>query len=220
MKTRQRGVIPISIDRRVDKSALPFGSKGKLTTRMVADPYSDTGGSIVVTASLRDDPLARLFARKQIKEHQYAVGHYTQNLFELAEPAGVRAMDFSKEPVDGRGVSTDSGSDAQRRASLRLQQARQCLGTRGYALVRAVLSDRLFIDQVAQAAGMTSERAILFVGARFREALDDLAFLYGFAGEAPPSRAPRDEHSRAAKHAENPKLRAAINLAAELKEAA
>jgi hypothetical protein len=37
---------------------VPFN--GETVDRTVADPYSKTGGKIVVTASLRDDPLGRL----------------------------------------------------------------------------------------------------------------------------------------------------------------
>jgi hypothetical protein len=203
--------IPIAIDRRVDKHDKPFN--GKTANRSVADPYSTTGGRITVTASLRDDPLGRLHARRQIKEHQYAVGHYVQNLFELAASGRLQAMDPSKEPVDGRGAFVEPITDGQMRAGRRLQEARHTLGARGYALVKAVLADRLFLEQVAQASGISSRMA----GNKFRECLDELADLFGFAGRAPSHRAPRDEHSQPAKHADNPKLHAAIRLARELK---
>lgn len=217
-KTRKRGVIPIAIDRRVDKRDRQINAK--TTTRTVADPYSTTGGKIQVTASLRDDPLGRLHARHQINDCQHATGHYTQNLFELAAIGSIQAMDPGKEAVDGRGAFVEPITDQQRRAVLRLQEARQCLGERGYALVRAVLSDRLFIEQVAAAAGIGGRTAIGHLGARFRECLTDLSFEYGFAGRAPNHKAPRDEHTAASKHADNPKLRAAIRLAKDLKEAA
>jgi hypothetical protein len=41
---------------------------------VVADPYSRTAGRIVVTASVRDGPLGRLYADKQIDEAQYRAG--------------------------------------------------------------------------------------------------------------------------------------------------
>jgi hypothetical protein len=52
-RRRKREIRP-DIDRR---TSAPFN--GETAERMVADPYSTTGGKIVVTASLRDDPLGR-----------------------------------------------------------------------------------------------------------------------------------------------------------------
>lgn len=218
MKKRKPGIIPIAVDRRVDKRDKAINAR--TTTRTVADPYSTTGGVIQVTASLRDDPLGRLYARRQISDCQHATGHYVQNLFELSAIGSIQAMDPGKECVDGRGAFVEPITDSQRRAVLRLQEARKCLGVRGYALVRAILSDRLFLEQVAASQGLNSEADRKFVGRRFREALEELAFLYGFAGTAKPAEVVRDRFSKSAHHADNPKLRAAINLAIDLKEAA
>lgn len=219
MKKRKSdgNVIAIGIDRRVHKIDKPLNAK--TTSRTVADPYSTTGGKIVVTASLRDDPLGRLHARRQITESQYATGHYVQNLFELAAIGSVQAMDPSKEFVDGRGQFIDPITEGQRRADKRLREARDALGARGYALVRSVLSERLFIEQIASSQGERSERGILFVGRRFRECLEDLSYVYGFAGRAPSKRSRRDEFTETAQHADNPELHKAIRRARELKEA-
>ena len=56
---RKRKPRPASpeIDRRAEK---PFN--GETASRLVSDPYSTTGGKILTTASLRDDPLAQLYA--------------------------------------------------------------------------------------------------------------------------------------------------------------
>lgn len=219
MRKRKPGVIPIAVDRRVDKRDRQINAR--TTTRTVADPYSATGGVITVTASLRDDPLGRLHARRQITDCQHATGHYVQNLFELSAIGSIQAMDPGKEAVDGRGAFVEPITDSQRRAVLRLQEARQCLGARGYALVRAILSDRLFIEQIAASQGLTSDSERKFLGRRFREALEELAYEFGFAGRAPSAKRQRDEFTDASKHADSPKLRAAVNLARQIeKEAA
>lgn len=217
-KRRKPGVIPIAIDRRVDKRDKAINAR--TTTRIVADPYSTTGGTIAVTASLRDDPLGRLHARRHISDCQHATGHYVQNLFELAAIGSIQAMDPSKEFVDGRGQFIDPITEGQRRADKRLGEAREVLGARGYALVRAVLSDRLFIEQIATAQGIGTEAGRKFVGRRFRECLEDLAHAFGFAGRAPSARVRRDEFTETAKHADNPELHKAIRMAREFKEAA
>jgi hypothetical protein len=50
----------------------PFN--GEIADRTVPDPYPTTGGKIVATTSPRDDPLGRLYARRQIDEAQYRTG--------------------------------------------------------------------------------------------------------------------------------------------------
>jgi hypothetical protein len=66
-RRRKREIRP-EIDRRAEH---PFN--GDTATRLVTDPYSTTGGKIAVTASLRDDPLGKLYARRQIDDAQYRV---------------------------------------------------------------------------------------------------------------------------------------------------
>jgi hypothetical protein len=65
---------------------------------MVPDPWSPHGGKIVVTGSLRDDPLGGLHARKHIDDVQFRAGLFLLELFELAEIGSIQAMDPGKEP--------------------------------------------------------------------------------------------------------------------------
>ena len=76
-----------------------------------------------------------------------------QEAFEAAEISGVKAMNPTKEPVDGCGERREPGSDRQRRASVKLTQARAKLDKDSFALLQAVLGERLFINQVAEAKG-------------------------------------------------------------------
>jgi hypothetical protein len=101
------------IDRRAEA---PFN--GDTATRLVADPYPTTGGKIAVTASLRDDPLGQLFARRQIDEAQYRPGRMVEEWLELSEIGSVQAIDPAKEAVDGRGQYVEAITDKRRTVSL------------------------------------------------------------------------------------------------------
>ena len=199
MKKRRISVV----DRKVDKRDLPYNSD--VAKRYVDDPFaaSDQISKIAVTSSLRDDPLGRLYARRQIQQHQFEVGRYVQALFERAEAGHIQAPDPAREYVDGRGAHVDPITDSQLDAVARLKLALAALGERGYALVRDVLCDRIFMADVAQRAGQRSRTVVAFIGQRFREALEDLSYVYGFAGKAPSRRAPHDKFSAAAKCVSN-----------------
>jgi hypothetical protein len=107
------------IDRRAEA---PFN--GDTATRLVADPYPTTGGKIAVTASLRDDPLGQLFARRQIDEAQYRPGRMVEEWLELSEIGSVQAIDPAKEAVDGRGQYVEAITDKQIHAMRRLAHVR------------------------------------------------------------------------------------------------
>lgn len=204
-----------AIDRTVDKRELPFNAR--TTKRSVLDPWSDTGSRITVTKSIRSDPLGRLLAHKQISEHQEAAGRHVQNMFEAT--VHIKSPDYSKPPAAG-GIADKSATDRQLRDYKRLQYARQELGRASFELVRDVLVERISPKEIAALSGKSGEHAERYYSARFRDALDELATIFGFQGEAPRRRQVRDKLSELAKDATNPKLHAAMRLAAELKEAA
>jgi hypothetical protein len=142
-RRRKREIRP-EIDRR---TSVPFN--GETVDRVVADPYSTTGGKIAVTASLRDDPLGRLYAHRHIDEGQYRAGLKLLELFELAEIGSVQAMDPGKEPVDGRGALVEPITDRQMRAARQLAFVRSVLGQVGYDLCRAVLAEGATMELIA-----------------------------------------------------------------------
>jgi hypothetical protein len=150
-----------------------------LRTVIVDDPY-EIGGKIFAIASMRDDPLARLHARGQIDDAQYAAGRHWQKLFGDSEVGGLKAMDTTKEPVDGGGFS-DPITDRQRRAVAGLIRATKALGLEGEALVRDILGRRWFIEQAAAARGLHTQRGIDYLGRRFRECLETIAKEFGYA---------------------------------------
>ncbi|PPQ20770.1 hypothetical protein CV770_03130 [Bradyrhizobium sp. AC87j1] len=141
----------------------------------------DVGEKIVAIRSIRGDPLARLHAHHQIDEAQYLGGRAFQNDWERAE-RGPQAMDPTREYVDGA-RTREPVTESQRQAVLRLNQVERELGTDGAALVHDVLVLGLTMDQIGQRRAVRTQRWNDYFARRFRECLDRLALIYGFATE-------------------------------------
>jgi len=146
----------------------------------VDDPL-EVGGTLIVMRSIRNDPLANLHARRSIDDAQYQGGRAFQHDFETAE-RGPRAIDPSKEAVDG-GVMPEPITEAQQRAARQLALVHRELGANGSAIVYDVLIAHQTLEQVGARRQMTKELELKYLGRRFRECLDCLALVYGFAME-------------------------------------
>ena len=147
---------------------------------VVDDPY-EKGGRIEVLRALRDDPLAGLHAAKQVDEPQYLAGRHLQRAYELAEIGGARAIDPTREAVDGGGIAQPTVSDAQAKAIGDIARAHRALGMEGESIVRDILMRHLSVAQTAAKRGTVSEREQNYIGRRFRECLDTLALVFGHA---------------------------------------
>src|ERR1700690_1637163 len=146
----------------------------------VDDPLAlEPGEKIVALRSIRNDPLGRLHSHRQIDEAQYRGGRAFQDDWEKAE-RGPRAVDPSREYVDG-GQAREPITERQRKAVLRLNRAERELGADGSALVHDVLILGMTMAQVGQRRALPGQRWIGYFARRFRECLDRLALLYGFA---------------------------------------
>lgn len=99
--------------------------------------------------SLRHDPLAALHAAKQLDDAQYMAGRHWQRNRELAEIGGVRAVDPTKEAVDGGRLPEARISDAQIKAFKEMAGAMKALGMEGGALVQAFLDQGLTLKDIA-----------------------------------------------------------------------
>ena len=148
----------------------------------VDDPLGlDPGDKIVTLRSIRNDPLGRQHAHRQIDEAQYQGGRAFQDDWETAE-RGPQAVDPSREYVDG-GQVREPITERQRKAVLRLNRAGRELGADGSALVHEVLILGMTMEQIGQRRGLRGQRWIDYFARRFRECLDRLALIYGFATE-------------------------------------
>jgi hypothetical protein len=144
----------------------------------VDDPLAlEPGEKIVTLRSIRNDPLGRLHSHRQLDEAQYQGGRAFQDDWEKAE-RGPQAVDPTREYVDG-GQMREPITERQRKAVLRLNRAERELGADGSALVHEVLT----MEQVAQRRALRGQRWIDYFARRFRECLDRLALIYGFATE-------------------------------------
>lgn len=203
-KARRKPSLP-DIDRRLAEADKPFN--GDVAARAVDDPFSTEGHKIAVSASLRDDPLARLHVRRQITDAQFNAGRRLQSLFEASQIGSVKAIDPGKEAVDG-GRCPEPLTDRQAHAAAELAEVRYELGSRDYALVWSVLGDRQFIEQYARATGVKSQRTIDFLSRSFRDALERCAKLWGARGK--PIKQP-DPLRGLSQYRDNPELFRAIH---------
>jgi hypothetical protein len=150
----------------------------------VDDPLGlEPGDKIVTLRSIRNDPLARMHTHRQIDEAQYQGGRAFQDDWERAE-RGPRAVDPTREYVDG-GQAREPITEGQRKAVLRLNRAERELGADGSALVHDVLVHGMTMEQVGERRGLRGQRWKDYFVRRFRECLDRLALIYGFATAAP-----------------------------------
>lgn len=156
------------------------GVQNHLTPKEVDDPY-EIGGKIIVMRSTRDDPLAWMHSRNVIDEAQYQGGLAFQMDFETIQ-AGPRAIDASEPYVD-RSFRHRSISVAFSDSLARLNRADRELGQLGASLTRDVLIHGMSIQAIGIARGTGSEAELKYIGRRFRECLDTLAFVYEFSRE-------------------------------------
>jgi hypothetical protein len=165
---------------------VPFNAE--LAEVEVDNPLAlDPGEKIMAIRSIRSDPLGRLHAHHQIDEAQYRGGRAFQNDWERAE-RGPQAVDTTREYVDGTGTR-EPVTESQRQAVLRLNRIERELGTDGAALVHDVLVLGLTMDQIGQRRAVRTQRWNDYFARRFRECLDRLALIYGFATETGTRRA-------------------------------
>ena len=139
----------------------------------IDDPY-EPGAKIVALQSLRDSPLNYMRARGQIDEAQYNAGKKLQEFYERAEIGGLRAIDPTREAVDG-GRIAETLTESVQEAIQQVIALERVLGTEGAALARHVLCYGYGITQCAQMRGMTGQLYTKYVGIRFREVLETLA---------------------------------------------
>jgi Domain of unknown function (DUF6456) len=150
----------------------------------VDDPLGlEPGDKIVTLRSIRNDPLARMHSHRHLDEAQYRSGRAFQDDWERAE-RGPRAVDPTREYVDG-GQAREPITEGQRKAVLRLNRAERELGADGSALVHDVLVHGMTMEQVGERRGLQGQRWKDYFSRRFRECLDRLAQIYGFATPAP-----------------------------------
>jgi hypothetical protein len=175
-----------------DRRAQDLPLNAEVATVEIDNPLGlEPGEKIVALRSIRNDPLGRLHSHHQIDEAQYRGGRAFQDDWEKAE-RGPRAVDPTREYVDG-GQAREPITERQRRAVLRLNRVERELGTDGIVLVHEVLVLGLTMEQIGQRRGLRGQRWMDYFARRFRECLDRLALIYGFATPAAARKGPHLE---------------------------
>lgn len=170
-----------------DRRATDLLPNAQVAAVVTDDPY-EPGAKVTVLRSLRDDPLAAMHNAKQIDQAQFIAGRHWQRAFELAEAGGVRAVDLTKERVEGGGIPQATISDAQIRAFGDLKRAMAALGQEGESLIKDFLGRGWCLRDVAARRGAHSERERGYIGWRLRECLDTLTVEFGYAGRVSKKR--------------------------------
>jgi hypothetical protein len=166
-----------------DRRARDLLRNAEVAAVEVDDPLGlEPGDKIVTLRSIRNDPLARMHAHRHIDEAQYQGGRAFQDDWERAE-RGPQAVDPSREYVDCA-QTREPITEGQRKAVLRLNRTERELGADGAALVHEVLILAMTMEQICQGRALRGQRWIDYFAKRFRECLDRLALIYGFATES------------------------------------
>jgi hypothetical protein len=166
-----------------DRRSSDLPTNAIVSIAIVADPYSKIGEKLEVLRSIRDDPLAGMYSRSQIDSAQFEAGRKWQSCFEAAQIGTIQAIDPGKEAVDG-GRFREPINDRQIKAFRALVEADEKLGLQGARLIKVVLADHKSISLAAMELNLRTQREIDYLGRRFRECLETLAILWGFASKA------------------------------------
>jgi hypothetical protein len=143
---------------------------------------------------LKEDPLGKLNARRQIDRPQFLGGREYQALFDKTQIGLVRSVDLSKTKVSGV-QRFDPLTDERQRAGRKLHQADGVLmhrhGAEGLSMVHDVLCERRSIEYAGRLRGASTIRELHWFGVLFRKCLSVLAVQFGFANTTrQPSRPP------------------------------
>jgi hypothetical protein len=150
-------------------------------TIAVDNPHRQPGhptaiATVTVLRALRDDPLARLHARRQITASQFRAGRQWQAARETIEASSLPSIDPAAPFVDcARRLPPPPSIDRINRARGDLTRWSAALGDVGANLIELVLVRGHTCEQIAAANGEPSARAVDYWGRRLREVLTTLA---------------------------------------------
>jgi len=125
--------------------------------------------------NVRESAVASLEARGQLDECQVKTADAFRAYWEATGGVGARAIDYTREYVDGRGA-IDPLPERRLTASEKLRDAKTHLGWRNYDLVAKVCGEGRSFRELA-----TSRRERDTMADNLRSSLDDLAVLWKLA---------------------------------------
>lgn len=132
--------------------------------------------TVYAPINMRESPIVWYITHGNVDQAQGRAGTWLRRLHELAGGAGVQAMDYTREPVDGGNV-TDGLTDIKATAAKRLKEAREELDREGcnWRLVEQVCAWGYFVKQISQTK---RENAVMMQ--ELRVSLEVLAIFWGY----------------------------------------
>ena len=128
--------------------------------------------------NINESPHAWYANRGWITPPQAEAADRFRQLYERCAGSGLKAFDYTKEPVDG-GLVSDGLTDARMRAAKELKGAYEKLGHSGYDLVEQVCGHLTWVKQMTRNSYEAKQMMDLF-----RDALTTLSIYWGYQSTA------------------------------------
>ena len=129
---------------------------------------------ISATINVRESPIGLLAHRGIINKAQVEAAAEFRKLWEAMGGAGVKAMDYSIDPVDGGGIA-EPISIRQMDAAKKLRDLRAHIGVRPYDIVSKVVGQGIEITVLGK-----NKRECLLISNYLKDGLADSATFWGF----------------------------------------
>lgn len=160
-----------------DRRAHDLPLNARVAPMVVSDP---SGDKIEVLRSLRDDPLGAMHAKGVIDEANYAACRHWERSYERVEIGGARAIDPTREAVDG-GFIYEPFTEEMRRAARDLARCGKAMGRDGEAIVRDIVGRKMTLLLAATKRGLSTTEELLYFGHKFKETIEKLTVELGYA---------------------------------------
>lgn len=131
--------------------------------------------AITVAVNLKEGPIAWMRHKKIINDAQKLAADHFRKLWENCGGAGAKAMDTTREIVDGGGAK-ETITDRQIDAGLKLKECRAVIGHRAYAIVEKVCGEGYSINDFSHTQREKKTNADYL-----KDALTDLSYHFGYA---------------------------------------
>jgi hypothetical protein len=166
------------------------GGDGALIIRPVLmdDPF-EPGTRRVVLKNVRVNPVDAMYYAGRIDDAQMAAGNLFRSYWEEAEIGGSRAIDYSRQRVDG-GRMAEPLTERAAMARSQLLAAYELLGKRPYALLTAVVGEgvscaRIAIERPHLVRGLVGKRGEGYASGLVGDMLEQLVDMWGLVAMGP-----------------------------------
>ncbi len=141
--------------------------------------------NIIVLKTYREDYLLRAKQNKDIDENEFNVGRDLQAAYENLEARTLRAIDTTKDRVDGGTFYNAAGDDTRDKAIEFIGWAKGVIGEGNEPIMRDILGHGLSPTQVALKRGYEGTKMISHFAWLFRRCLEQLVTASSAVGASP-----------------------------------